>query len=68
MAYELGVFIGRFQPFHLGHRAVVAEALKEVGRVLLLVGSSYEPRSIRNPWSFDEREAMVRACFSTAET
>lgn len=67
MMYDLGVFIGRFQPFHAGHYAVVAQALKKVEYVILLIGSSYEPRSIRNPWSFDERESMIRACFSQAE-
>lgn len=67
MMHHLGVFIGRFQPFHAGHYNIVVQALEKVERVLLLIGSSYEPRSIRNPWSFDEREAMIRSCFNEVE-
>lgn len=32
------VFIGRFQPFHIGHKFVVDEALRAAGHVILLVG------------------------------
>lgn len=66
MQHKLAVFIGRFQPFHLGHCHVVDEALNVAGKVLILIGSSFEPRSLRNPWFFDERETMIRACFDEA--
>ena len=67
MHYNLAVFVGRFQPFHLGHQYVVQRALAMADDVLIMIGSSFEPRSMRNPWTFDEREAMIRACFSDAE-
>lgn len=66
MHYDLAVCIGRFQPFHLGHQAVVDEALEIADKVLILIGSSFEPRSLRNPWFYAEREAMIRSCY-TAE-
>ena len=59
--YDFLVFIGRFQPFHNGHARVVARALQESANVILLVGSSHRPPCVRNPWSFDERERMIRA-------
>lgn len=59
--YDLAVFIGRFQPFHLGHLAVVVAALKRTKRVLLLIGSMGGPRSHRNPWNFPEIVTMIRA-------
>lgn len=65
--FDMAVFIGRFQPFHLGHKEVVDEALAIAKKVLILIGSSYEPRSLRNPWHFDEREAMIRACYNEAD-
>jgi bifunctional NMN adenylyltransferase/nudix hydrolase len=67
MEYALGVFIGRFQPFHMGHIFVASKALENVSRLLILIGSSFEPRSIRNPWTFEEREKMLRSCFSAEQ-
>ena len=45
MSYDLLVFIGRFQPFHLGHLAVIRRGLAEARHVLVLVGSAHRPRS-----------------------
>jgi bifunctional NMN adenylyltransferase/nudix hydrolase len=67
MKYSLAVFVGRFQPFHLGHQQIIDEALTLADRVLVLIGSSFEPRSLRNPWFFDERKAMIRACYTPEE-
>lgn len=64
MKHDLSVFIGRFQPFHLSHKLIVDHALKISNKVLVIIGSSFEPSSFRNPWSFEEREAMVRSCFT----
>jgi bifunctional NMN adenylyltransferase/nudix hydrolase len=47
--FDALVFIGRFQPFHAGHLAVVQHALSQSDRVLLLCGSARQPRSTRNP-------------------
>ncbi|MFK7753439.1 MAG: NUDIX domain-containing protein [Sedimentitalea sp.] len=57
----LAVFIGRFQPFHLGHLDVTRRALDVADSVLLLVGSSYRPRSWKNPFTYDERRAFIAA-------
>lgn len=64
MNYDLAVFIGRFQPFHVGQQYVIDEALEIADKVLILIGSCYEPRSLRNPWFYAEREAMIRACYN----
>ncbi len=65
-SYDFLVFIGRFQPFHKGHRQVLSKALAQAERVIVLVGSSHQPRTIRNPWTFVEREQYIRASFDTA--
>ena len=65
--YDLLVFIGRFQPFHKGHQHVIKSALKRGRYVFILCGSAHQPRSIRNPWSVEEREEMLRSCFSPEE-
>lgn len=61
--FDYLVFIGRFQPFHRGHEFVVREALKRAKTVILLIGSANCPRTIKNPFSYDEREAMILGVF-----
>lgn len=65
--YDFLVFIGRFQPFHKGHQFVINEALKQGQRIIILCGSAHQPRSLRNPWYVQEREEMIRSCFSKVE-
>ena len=57
------VFIGRFQPFHNGHKAVIEAALEQAKEVVVVVGSSFAARNIRNPFTFQERKAMIEATF-----
>jgi bifunctional NMN adenylyltransferase/nudix hydrolase len=57
--HDLLVFIGRFQPFHVGHRRVIELALEQAKQVLVLVGSSYQPRTIKNPFTYEERRQMI---------
>jgi bifunctional NMN adenylyltransferase/nudix hydrolase len=59
--YDLLVFIGRFQPYHNGHRKVVERALELSHNVLIIVGSAGKARSLRNPFTFDERKQMINA-------
>lgn len=61
--YDMLVFIGRFQPFHNGHQRVVDYALTQAEKVLILVGSSNSPRTIRNPFTFDERVRMIESLY-----
>jgi bifunctional NMN adenylyltransferase/nudix hydrolase len=60
---QFGVFIGRFQPLHIGHEHVVRQAFDQVGRLIVLVGSANVARDPRNPFTFDERAAMLRSAF-----
>lgn len=62
--FDALVFIGRFQPFHNGHKAVIETALKQAKEVVVVVGSSFAARNIRNPFTFQERKAMIEACFT----
>lgn len=57
--YDLIVFIGRFQPVHVGHAAVIQSALKQAEKVLVLIGSAGQPRTSKNPWTYEERSDMV---------
>mgnify|MGYP001559734692 CR=1 FL=1 len=57
--YDLLVYIGRFQPFHLGHESVVRQALTLAHKVLIIIGSADSPRTIKNPFTFTERLNMI---------
>lgn len=61
---DLAVFIGRFQPFHLGHLYAITEALKLAKDVLVLIGDTGGPRTVKNPWTFYERRDMIRSSLS----
>jgi len=67
IAFDYLVFIGRFQPFHLGHRFVIEQALANSKQVIVLVGSADGPRSIRNPLTVAERAQMIKGAFSEQE-
>lgn len=59
-AFDLAVFIGRFQPFHNGHLSVIRQALAQAECVLVLVGSANRARDTRNPFTYLERRDMIR--------
>src|SRR3990167_5468874 len=61
--YDLLVYIGRFQPLHLGHESVVRKALTFAKRVLIIIGSADSPRTPKNPFTFMERLEMIEVTF-----
>ena len=56
---DVTVYIGRFNPFHNGHAHVLRQALENSKLVIVLVGSSGQARSLKNPFTFDERHDMI---------
>lgn len=56
-----GIFIGRFQPIHQGHIHAIGIAASQVDMLYILVGSANACRSIKNPWTYTERKAMIRS-------
>jgi len=65
--FDFLVFIGRFQPFHNGHLAVIKEGLAIADELIILCGSAHQPRSIRNPWSYTERETMITGAIAAQD-
>ena len=54
------IFVGRFQPFHLGHLNAVKEILKIVDELVLVVGSSQYSHMLDNPFTTGERITMIK--------
>jgi bifunctional NMN adenylyltransferase/nudix hydrolase len=63
---RIGVFIGRLQPLHNAHLAVIQLALSEVDHLIIVLGSSCQAKTVKNPWTTEERENMIRACLPCA--
>lgn len=57
----IGLLIGRFQPFHLGHLDAVKFALSSVDELLVGIGSSNRFNEKRNPFTADERKQMIES-------
>lgn len=53
--FDLAVFIGRQQPPTKAHNHVEKIALERADNLLILMGSSFIPRTHRNPFHVDER-------------
>ena len=55
------LFPGRFQPFHLGHLAVVELLLSKYDEVIILIGSGKDSHTIYNPFTAGERLEMIKS-------
>ncbi|MDG5817557.1 nicotinamide-nucleotide adenylyltransferase [Natronococcus sp. A-GB7] len=54
-----GFYIGRFQPFHNGHRNMVEQIAGDVDELVLGIGSADDSHSVRNPFTAGERIMMI---------
>ncbi|MES3162053.1 MAG: nicotinamide-nucleotide adenylyltransferase [Halorubrum sp.] len=54
-----GFYIGRYQPFHDGHRHMIEEIATEVDELVLGIGSAGDSHTTRNPFTAGERVMMV---------
>lgn len=63
---KIAYVIGRFQPFHLGHKAMVKKALDIANNVVVVIGDTGCRPDYKNPWTVEERIAMIRSNFDPA--
>jgi nicotinamide-nucleotide adenylyltransferase len=63
-----GLLVGRFQPFHLGHLAVVRDirSARPDERLILGVGSAQESYTWKNPFTSGERIEMIEQALAEA--
>ena len=64
--YDTALYIGRFEPVHTGHLALLQRALASARQVIVVVGSAWQARSPKNPFTWQEREAMLHAALPKA--
>ena len=62
-----GVYVGRFQPFHLGHLDAIKHVLEEVEEIVVVIGSAQYSHNVNDPFTAGERLVMVRNALEEAE-
>jgi nicotinamide-nucleotide adenylyltransferase len=55
------LFVGRFQPFHLGHKKAIKYILKKEDRLILGIGSCEASNTLENPFTASERRRMIES-------
>ena len=59
---SIALYIGRFQPLHLGHLEYIKKILSENDRIIIVIGSSQEKKTSKNPFTVKERKEMLKVC------
>lgn len=54
------LFIGRFQPFHLGHLDALRQIQKECNKIIIMIGSSQYSKTENNPLTAEKRENIIK--------
>jgi nicotinamide-nucleotide adenylyltransferase len=62
-----GLYVGRFQPFHIGHLDAIKAVLKEVDELVIVIGSAQYSHKPNNPFTAGERLVMVRHALQEAK-
>lgn len=65
MKYKYAVVVGRFQPYHVVHHELVNHALSLADKVIVVLGSARRSPDVKNPFTPNFREEMIRSCFLT---
>ena len=63
--YKQALVVGRFQPLHKGHVHIIESALERAEKVLILIGSSQESGTYKNPLTYETREEMLKKTFAS---
>lgn len=63
--YDMIVYIGRFQPFHIAHSRTINKAFTLTNKVVVLVGSAENSLSPKNPFTFKQRKQMIEDQFTS---
>ncbi len=52
-------YIGRFQPYHLGHDTVLKQIAKKAEDLIIAIGSAQKSHTVENPFTAGERMQML---------
>ena len=66
-AVDVAVLVGRFQPFHKAHLVLLQRALEVAPQCVVVIGSAYQARTPKNPFTWSERAEMIRLALPAAD-
>ena len=61
--YDVGLICGRFQTYHIGHESLINMGTQLCDRSLILIGSSQECGTERNPLNINTRTKMLKEIY-----
>lgn len=61
--YDVGLICGRFQTYHIGHESLINMGTQLCDRILILIGSSQECGTERNPLNINTRTKMLKEIY-----
>ena len=67
MSADIAVLVGRFQPFHDAHLALLECGLEVASRCVVIIGSAFQARTPKNPFTWKERAEMIRQSLPEAD-
>ena len=67
MPSDIAVLVGRFQPFHDAHLALLERAPACASRCAVVIGSAFQARTPKNPFTWKERAEMIRQALPEAD-
>ncbi len=67
MTKTRALFVGRFNPFHLGHLQVVQHIIKNEDELIIAIGSAQQSHTLTDPFTAGERVLMIRESLKEAQ-
>jgi len=64
---NVGLFIGRLQPPHLGHEKALKKYLSEVDELIIGIGSAEKHHTSENPFTCEERTYMLQSALGESQ-
>jgi len=56
---KVRVFIGRMSPLHIGHCETIKKAADGADLLIIIIGSAYRSRNLKNPFTYDDRRKIL---------
>lgn len=65
--FEFGLVLGRFQHLHSGHVEIIEMARKVCQKTLILICSSQESGTLRNPFKIETRKEVIQKIYQAED-
>lgn len=61
--FNYAIVVGRFQHIHIGHERLINIALKLCSKVLILISTSENEGTIKNPYTYEYRKSLIEIIY-----